>query len=332
MKNSLAAILAILGTVIGSGFISGKEITVFFSRFGIYSFPCIFLSFFIFWGLFYLILTKGEFALKKLKHSKLSFVINLIICTIFSSAMFAGTNNLLKFDNIFINFLIFSIVLLICFIIYKKGLKFLNKINYFLIPFMIIVLFALLISNLSFKGLTIPQTSYGGLSFFYAMLYSLLNTSNGCVLIAKLSSSLTKRQKARVSFLSALVLMLILLFANVVLLRVPFDEDMPMLSVLSGWQSVVMMVIIFIGCVTTLFSLMFTSSFSMRGLCNNEFLIFLISLIAPLACSLLGFNFIVTYLYPIASILGAVLLVDLFFIPFFKRADDKIHPSGKYTK
>ena len=67
MKNSLAAIFAILGTVIGSGFISGKEITVFFTRFGLYSFPCIFLAFFIFWALFYIILTRGEKALEKLK-------------------------------------------------------------------------------------------------------------------------------------------------------------------------------------------------------------------------------------------------------------------------
>lgn len=332
MKNSLAAILAILGTVIGSGFISGKEITVFFTRFGLFSFPCIFLAFFIFWALFYIILTRGEKALEKLKNSKLSFVINLIICTIFSSAMFAGTNNLLNFDNFLINFLIFSAILLICFVIFKKGLKFLNKINYFFIPFMIIILLVLLIDNLSLEKLTFSQTSYGGLSFFYSLLYCLLNSANGCVLIAKFSQELTRRQKARVSFLSALVLMLILLFANLVLLKASLDETMPMLSMLKGYQEVVMRVVIFIGCVTTLFSLVFTSSFSMRGLCNNEFLIFLASLIMPLVCSLLGFDFIVTYLYPIASILGAILLVDLFFIPFFKRTDKKIHASGKYTK
>lgn len=332
MKNSLATIFAILGTVIGSGFISGKEITVFFTRFGIFSFPCIFLSFFIFWGLFYLVLEKGSFALEKLKHSKFSFVISLVISTIFSSAMFAGTTNLLNFNNNFINFLIFGLILILCFIIYRKGIKFLNKLNYFLIPFMLIVLFIILTSNLSFEAITISKPSYGGLSFFYCLLYCLLNTSNGCVLIAKFSSSLTKRQKARVSFLSALVLMLILLFANVVLLKSSFDESMPLLSVLSGWQGAIMLVIIFIGCITTLFSLVFTSSFMMRGLCNNEFFVFFISLIVPLFCSLLGFNFIVTELYPISSILGAIILADLFFIPFFKRTDNKIHSSGKYTK
>ena len=48
--------LAIIGTIIGSGFISGKEIVVFFSNFGLMSFFCIILVFILFFYLFRLLL------------------------------------------------------------------------------------------------------------------------------------------------------------------------------------------------------------------------------------------------------------------------------------
>ena len=127
---------------------------------------------------------------------------------------------------------------------------------------------------------------------------------------------------------------LILLSTNIVLLQNQSSlvQDMPLLSLFSGFQKFLMTIVVFIGCITTLFSLVYTSSFSMRGLCKNEFLIFLVSVLLPLVFSLLGFSFIVLYLYPLASILGGVILIDLFFIPFLKRTDKKIHSSSKNTK
>ena len=308
---TFSVVLAIVGTIVGSGFISGKEIAVFFTRFGLFSYPCIFLAFFLFWGIFYLILIKGDFILDKIKTSKFCFLINFIICTIFSSAMFAGIGNLLKFDNFFVNFLIFIIILIICYLIFKRGAKILNKLNLIFIPLMIIIFILLLSRKFSFSGFDV-SSSMGGASIFYCILYIFLNTSNGCVLIAGLGQKLTKKQKARASFLSALVLMLILLFANTLLLQSysSLSEDMPLLSLLTGGARATMNFVIFIGCSTSLFSLIFASSYSMRGLCNNEFLIFFLSVILPLLLSLFGFNNIVTYLYPLSSVLGLFMMLD----------------------
>ena len=65
--KTISVLFAIIGTVIGSGFISGKEIAVFFARFGFWSIPCIILSFLLFWGFFYAILIKGQNIIEKLK-------------------------------------------------------------------------------------------------------------------------------------------------------------------------------------------------------------------------------------------------------------------------
>ncbi len=332
MLDFISVMLAILGTVIGSGFISGKEISVFFTRFGSFSFFTIILAFFIFWFLFHLVLNKGEYALERLKNSKLSFILNILLCIIFSSAMFAGVNNILVFDNKIINLFFILFILIVCTIIFKKGAKFLNKTNFVLVPVMLISLIILLSLNLSFTKIDFSYNNSIFLSPFYSCLYCVLNTANGCVMISQLGKKLTKKQKARVSFISALVLMLILLFANIVLLNSSLNEDMPLLTILNGSERAIMNILIFIGCITTLFSLVYTSSFSMRGLCNNEFFIYFLSIIAPYLSSLLSFGFIVTYLYPLCSIMGIFILIDLFFIPFFKRTDKKIHSSSKYTK
>lgn len=333
MKNVFFAVIAIVGTVIGSGFISGKEIAVFFSRFGNYSYLCIFFVFLLFYFLIRFILNKSEDALNRLSKSKFSFYSNLILCLIFSSAMFAGISNTICNLNIFLSCFIFVLVLLMSFVVFKNGMGSLNKLNTIFIPLMILIFVINLWTVIDFKFVSIQNNNLG-ISFVYAILYVILNLSNGSVLICKLGQSLTQKQKARVAFYSALVLFLILLSTNIILLQNQSSlvHDMPLLSLFSGFQKFLMTIVVFIGCITTLFSLVYTSSFSMRGLCKNEFLIFLVSVLLPLVFSLLGFSFIVLYLYPLASILGGVILIDLFFIPFLKRTDKKIHSSSKNTK
>ncbi len=310
--KELSVVFAIIGTVIGSGFISGKEIAVFFARFGLWSLPAIVLIFFLFWLLFYFLLLKGDKILKKLKKSKIFFVLSIFLSVIFTSAMFAGIGNLLNFDSEIINLSIFVIIFIFCTFIFKYGLSALNKINFVIVPIMLIIFLCLLSNKTSFSQPT-NNGADGFLAIFYAILYVVLNTSNGCVMIAGLSKGLTSKQKARASFISSLVLVLLLLFINIVLLQHPslISLDMPLLSLFSGWQKALLNIIVFIGCLTTLFSLIFSSSLTLRGLCNNDFLIFFISIVVPTLISLVGFGVIVTYLYPLASIVGIFLLLDI---------------------
>jgi len=178
------------------------------------------------------------------------------------------------------------------------------------------------------------QNSLGGLSFFYCILYCVMNTANGGVMIAEFSSKLTSRQKTRVAFFSALALSALLMLANIVLLQNPtsFEFAMPILYLFDGFGRAVMTIMVFIGCLTTLLTLTYTLSSSMRGLCKSEILIFFVSILLPLIFSLLGFNFIVEYLYPLASVLGIYILFDLFFQPLLKKGCDKILKGEFFNK
>ena len=330
-----SAILVVIGTVIGSGFMSGKEIVVFFSRFGWLSFPCIGLCFFLFFLLFDFFLRHGEEAKERLKNSKFSLIINFFICTILSAAMIAGCINLLSSFHVLIKIAIIGAILIYCVSVIRKGMGSLEKANLALVPVMIIVLIiALSISIKSSSGVFHKAGEYSAYSILYSILYVLLNTSNSCIVLAKVGSKMTDKQKVRVSFFSALALSLILLFANFVLLQNEsvFGQDMPLLSLFKGRGAFIMQMIIMLGCVTTLFSLVLTNAESVRGLCNKTWFLGLVCLIIPLGISLCGFGNIVSLLYPLTSVLGVFLLCDLFMIPFFKRTYAKIHSRRKNAK
>ena len=335
MFNCFSAFLAIIGTVIGSGFISGKEVVVFFSRFGCYSFPCIVIVFFLFFFLLKFFLFNGENLIKKLEKSKVFFLLNTILCLIFSSAMFAGAIDMASGLGKTFNMVFVLLLLFICALVSRRGMSSLEKLNFILVPIMTLVLIIAVVSRL-FCGGDIQTTSngLGGMSIIYCILYVILNTSNSCVLLARLGERMTIKQKTRVAFISSLVLCLILTMLNIVLLFSPrvFNEEMPLLELFSGRFRQVLEFAIMIGCLTTLFSLIYSCSTSMRGMCKNECLIYFVSVIMPFILSLLGFGFIVTQLYPLASVMGVFLLADLTFIPFFKWANKKIHSSGKQTK
>ena len=329
----ISALFAILGTVLGSGFVSGKEIVVFFSRFGLWSYPAIAIVFVLFYYILKALLSACEWVGKTFKESKFALSLNLIVCTIFSSSMFAGVSDMLGENKLFYC-IIMAIVLAVCFVVSKRGISCLDKINLTMVPFMFATLCVMVVKLFCRGSAEIASTSFGGASVFYAVLYVLLNTSNSCLLFAEIGKRFSAKQKARLALVSALVLSVMLAFVNTALLINPqvLGENMPLLALFNGAFGVVVSSAIFVGCLTTLFSLIYGCSSSMRGLCKNEIIIFLISVITPFAISFLGFGVIVQWLYPLVSVLGAILLLAVLFVPLFKRGNKKIHSTRKHTK
>ena len=70
---TFSVVLAIVGTIVGSGFISGKEIAVFFTRFGLFSYPCIFLAFFFILGYILFNFNKRRFYFRQDKNIEILF-------------------------------------------------------------------------------------------------------------------------------------------------------------------------------------------------------------------------------------------------------------------
>jgi len=307
----LIVIISIIGLVVGAGFVSGKEVLTFYSRFGIWSFLGIIISFFIFWGLIGFLL---NFNKNNSKNSKILSIISLIITSIFSSAMFAGVNKLIVFKNNVLTLFLLSVVFLLCFLIFKNGFHALKKLNMILVPAIILTIVVLFCKYVKVQGFA-SESNFSFLAIVYGIFYSMLNIANGSFVLINLGIELSKKQKAQVSFISALVLALLLTAVNILLLQNPqiTYAEMPLLEVLSGMDIAITSAVVMVGALTSLLSLIYTSSSIVRGLCKNEILTFFISVVVPYVASLLGFSYIITYLYPLASSLAIVLMGDIFF-------------------
>lgn len=333
MNKAMLTYMVMVGTVIGSGFLSGKEIVVFFSRFGYLSFLCIPIAFCLFWALFYFFLNHGGIAIRRLQKSRFSNLLNIFICIVLSAAMFAGAADLVSFTGRFLTIMIMAIIIFCCFHVIRNGMGSLEKMNLIMVPFMVVILFICLCFQFGDGPIQNVSSGFSTWGIYYAIMYVILNTANSGIVIANMGETLSVKQKRKVAFFAAFTLCAILLLANIVLLKhaYAFEQDMPLLSLFDGWQQVIMQVVILFGCVTTLFSLVYTLAGSIRVFMQRSLFVSLTSVGFPFGLSFLGFGFIVSHFYPITSVLGIFLLCDLFFIPFFKQIHERVHASGKHT-
>lgn len=318
MKKCLLAIFLILGTVIGSGFSSGKEIVVFFTRFGFYSFLFIPIAFVLFYFVFYLLMTKGQQKLINNRNSKIVSILMILCCTIFSSSMFAGIQNCADNVSMYIKIFLFALIFLLCFFACFKKLNFLSVTNLILIPVLLIILIVFFFFAFpSSSFIPVPkQNVFVGLGggAFFCVLYIVLNISLSSIVIAKSGEGMTKKQIKFASLFSALTLSVFILLVNVLVIC-NYDvvsEEMPLLALSSGVFSILLRFVIMVGCLTTLLSDIFIASSSCKRLNFNDVSIFIICTLLPFAMSSIGFSSIVSWLYPTASLVGVVLLFLLF--------------------
>lgn len=318
MKKCILAICLILGTVIGSGFSTGKEIAVFFSRFGYYSLLFIPIAFVLFYFSFYFLMSKGQKTFTDRKKSKIIMILLIICCTVFSASMFAGIQNCTKNMNIFFNIILFASIFLLCFFACFKKLEFLSKINLILIPLLLIIILAFFLSKLPLSFEELPQNGvmvdlFGGA--FFCVLYIILNISMSSVVISGAGRDLTKKQIKCVSFVSSLILSVFILLINLLIIC-NYDfitSQMPLLELSSGIFSLLLSFVIMVGCLTTLLSTIYIASSSCKSFKFSDLIIFFICVVLPFILSNIGFASIVSWLYPFVSFIGVVLLFLLYF-------------------
>lgn len=333
MKKVWTIVFLIFGTIVGSGFSSGKEIFVFFSRFGNMSYFYIFLACVLFFLLFYIFLLKGKNIIEKLENSKVINLIIIFISIVFTASMFAGLKSLFAFSGSFFYIFLCAILLSFTLFITFKGMKTLEKVTAFLMPTCAFVFLSILIF-ICFQNQEFSVEMSSPFGFWYSPLYVALNFSTSTFIVSKAGKDLNKKQTFLVSLFSSLLLFAFLTFGNFALLGHPdsFYADMPFLYLCKDntFFFIMCYVVIFIGCFTTLLSLCLTLKHSFLNFFKNETVAICFSVFLPFLISEFGFSQIVSYLYPLSSVLGIFLL--LFFILSFNKADKIIHDKSEYAK
>lgn len=159
MKNILKVVLVIIGTLIGAGFASGKEVYIFFNKYGTLGLYGMILSGIILSIVIFKVLkiTKDnkinnykELITKVSKYKSLNRILNNIISIFLLISFFIMVSGFASYfyEQLNINSLVMSIVIaVICLITFNKNMDGITKANTVLIPFLIIFIIIAAIMN-----------------------------------------------------------------------------------------------------------------------------------------------------------------------------------------
>lgn len=342
MKNVLKVVFVIIGTLIGAEFASGQEVYLFFFSYGMKGLIGILISSIISGVVIYStfnILNKYKINTYKdflniliPKNTKLkiiaNFIINIFILITFF-IMIAGFGAYFE-QEIGINRLVGSLILaIITFIVFMTSIKGVVKVNELIVP--ILIGFIFIIGIISIKDIHILnlenyviRTNYTNFALS-AVLYSSYNSILLIPVLITLNNYVkNKKQIFYISFISAIVTILLSVIIFLLLVRVDVEIsklEMPVVYVVSNMFKILRYIygVIILGSIfTTAISL--GVSFLQNTAKNKKGYtqISIIMCITSVIISKFGFSNLVSLLYPIFGYLGLIQILRLCVIKISK--------------
>ena len=306
----LSAVCIILGCFLGAGFVSGREVASYFSRFGgISYFSCIVC------GILFFVLTMFFFSISNRVKSSSEFVsvyfkkystlaewLFAVCIVILIGSMIAGTSSLA--GSLGYNKLIFvSLTIVLTFLVVNKNVKGISNINLVLVPILILVLCI----TISSGDNDIVGYENGIGAIFSGTAYVFINIVSLGLLIIEIGANYSRKEKLIISILSTIVIIGLLLGINHSIITNDLVNDiMPNLTLSQRNMAlyVVMQISIYLGLFTTLISNVFLLSKFIEKYTKNLTMSIILSLMIGWLISLFGFDNIVGFVYIFIAIIG----------------------------
>ena len=311
----LSAISLILGCFLGAGFISGREVACYFSRFGSVGYIACIVSgilFFLLVAFFFVISTRvrstEEFICCYFAKSKSIVEWLFAICIlIITGSMFAGTSALassLKLSE----FLVVSITIALTFGVVCRNVKGLECVNVFLVPILILILI------LTMKRGVISEVNNGSLwdSIISGGGYVFINIISLGLLIIEIGYKYSKREKLLITLICSLVITGLLIGVNFSIISNGLvDNIMPNLELSSRnfFLYTAMQISIYLGLFTTLISNVFLLSNFVNKYIKNKVFSVVVSIVLGVVISLLGFDNLVGNVYIFIAVVGLIVVI-----------------------
>lgn len=329
MKKNLSVIFLLLGTIIGAGFCSGKEICVYFAKFGfsaLYFLPLFFLLYYFMFKMFLNLGRKQDFSdfssFNKQYGKSTFFDVSLCFTYIISSsAMFAclGEMGELYFGNI-VKIFILAFAFAFCVFMLLKSFDGLKVVNLILIPIVIIVVALVCILSFfnkeSFAEISKIQNAW--MLFFTPVIYACQGLALSYYILIKAGKGLTKTNANIVAFVSSAILTLIVALAIIAFNLHPdvVDQSLPfvMLTFKLGFPfDLIYAPILLFAIITTLLSSTRALYDFLAKYIRNPFLRAILTSGGTLVLSFFGFDKIVESLYPLIGCLGLIVILRILF-------------------
>lgn len=312
----LSLVFMILGCFLGAGFVSGREIASYFSRFGESSWVAIivagvifFLSLFFFLQLSNKVRNFSQFISNYFGKfgSVVTCLFSLSIFILISS-MIAGTVSIAKTLNIS-DIMIVLFTLIISFFCLSNNGKLLSKINFVLMPLILIILLFICGCSFEFSG--------GDGNVVWAIVsstnYVLINIVTLGIFVLEIGSKYTVKQKLLASIIVAsIIVVFMIVINNVIISNDLIYVDMPVLELakMQGFHlTIITATVIWCGLFTTIISCVYLLSNFVNTIIGNYKLTVAIILMSALVCSFVGFEFIVSYIYSIIGMIGFLFMI-----------------------
>lgn len=351
MKKELIKIFQVstvfIGTIVGAGLASGKEITEFFTQYGLKSFLGIIVC-----GIFYIILGCMISRISiDYNLNSYSDVINIIspniigkftgiITTLFlissSSIILAGSGAVINQFFGIPKILGSLIMILIAIFFLLRGTDGLIEVNSFIVPGLIAVMVLITILYFMFSKDTI---SFSNISNFPAqktgialstILYAGYNTLSASGVIVPLSSKVNKSKTMILGIIAGASGLTILCLVINLLLTVNqpyiYQYEIPLLFVANRFGSIIqamLLVIIWLEMFSTEVSDVYSISKTLEQTLNIDFKVAIFPVLAfALLISQFGFGNLINKLYPMFGLLSLIFISQCVFF-FFKHKKNK---------
>ncbi len=220
MKNILNVTFIIIGVILGAGFASGKEIYIFFAKYGKIGILGIIVSF-LFLGLIiykvikisnkYNINNYEEF-LEKLgtKNTIIKAIINIFLIISFY-IMIAGFTAYFEQELNLPKIVGSLLIILLCYITFTKNINGIIKVNTFLIPILVIFIFIFGIKNISVNNENIIENNKNIIQFIIsAILYASYNSITLIPMLIPIKKLVKTQKQNKIIFLLVTIITILL--------------------------------------------------------------------------------------------------------------------------
>ncbi len=321
-------IFLILGSIIGAGFASGKEIEVFFSSSGKLSYLIVVLSSIFLYFTLKNLIKLGKIAktanikeVNKLlfkKTSKFFDCFILIGLFIFLTAMIAGINSIgnIIFENI--NFPILTILsLFFAIFIVLNGFEAIKKVNLILMP--IVVIFIIFVCVYGMIALNGQANNCANINFVSVIKFLMLGSFYVCYnivfsssLIFEKSKDFNKKQIKNNSFLVTFIFGALALLVNIAIIKLNISCDMPMLILAFNINQTIGYLFSLVLWFSVLTSLISSLYMLVNAFKISKFLSSCLFLTFSFIFSFFGFSKIVNLIYPFEGVISLIFIIKVF--------------------
>lgn len=327
------ATLTYMGTIVGAGFATGREIAEFFTQYGIWGTVGIFVSglFFIFLGMKIMCL-----AVATQSTNMHSFLIHLFgkrygtLCNGLISLMIIGVTivmlsgagalfeeqlHLSKWVGVFF-------MMLLCYLFISRGIQGLHRINGFIVPFMILFSFSsFILSKPSLQSLIMIEPEQPLLWLFKALMYAAFNLTLALAVLIPLAHELKEVEYIKKSSLFGGVGLMILLLLNhfaISKLQSFQNVEIPTAELLIHYADWIHLFFVFV-ILGEIFSTLAANSFGIVELCYQKWrlpknMILILLLVFCAFFSIFQYSLLISTLYPLFGIIGLIVMIRLIII------------------